>query len=129
MNFTVETIRLELNNFRGFGSQTYEIWWLLSSSWRQTGIYTFTYYIKALNELIHLSNFYYFKKALEGTAGMMGYGMAKAAVHQLTKSLGDKKSGLPENSVALALLPITLDTPMKYVFYTMYSPTTGQGVF
>merc|ERR1711899_104808 len=46
--------------------------------------------------------------ALEGTAGMMGYGMAKAAVHQLTKSLGSPKSGLPENATTLALLPITL---------------------
>lgn len=53
------------------------------------------------------------KPALQGTAGMMGYGMAKAAVHQLTKSLGDPKSGLPEQAVALALLPITLDTPMN----------------
>ena len=42
---------------------------------------------------------------------MMGYGMAKAAVHQLTKSLGSAKSGLPEDSTTLALLPITLDTP------------------
>ena len=44
---------------------------------------------------------------------MMGYGMAKAAVHQLTKSLGDPKAGLPDQAVALALLPITLDTPMN----------------
>lgn len=51
--------------------------------------------------------------ALAGTAGMMGYGMAKAAVHQLTKSLGSPKSGLPDNATALALLPITLDTPMN----------------
>ena len=36
--------------------------------------------------------------ALKGTAGMMGYGMAKAAVHQLTKSLAEPKSGLPENA-------------------------------
>ena len=53
------------------------------------------------------------KPALGGTAGMMGYGMAKAAVHQLTKSLADPKSGLPENAATLALLPITLDTPMN----------------
>ena len=51
--------------------------------------------------------------ALGGTPGMMGYGMAKAAVHQLTKSLGSEKSGLPEKATALALLPITLDTPMN----------------
>ena len=44
---------------------------------------------------------------------MIGYGMAKAAVHQLTKSLGDPKAGLPDQAVALALLPITLDTPMN----------------
>ncbi|XP_077992594.1 dihydropteridine reductase-like [Glandiceps talaboti] len=51
--------------------------------------------------------------ALEGTAGMMGYGMAKAAVHQLTQSLGAKKSGMPEDSCAVAILPVTLDTPMN----------------
>lgn len=51
--------------------------------------------------------------ALGGTSGMMGYGMAKAAVHQLTKSLGSEKSGLPEKATTLALLPITLDTPMN----------------
>lgn len=51
--------------------------------------------------------------ALKGTAGMMGYGMAKAAVHQLAKSLSDPKSGLPENASTLCLLPITLDTPMN----------------
>lgn len=37
--------------------------------------------------------------------GMLGYGMAKAAVHQLTKGLGENKSGLPANSVAVAILP------------------------
>ena len=41
--------------------------------------------------------------ALNGTAGMMGYGMAKAAVHQLTKSMSDPKSGLPENASALCV--------------------------
>ena len=51
--------------------------------------------------------------ALNGTSGMIGYGMAKAAVHQLTKSLGEKGSGMPSNSTVVALLPITLDTPMN----------------
>ena len=47
------------------------------------------------------------KPCLEGTPGMMGYGMAKAAVHQLTKSLADPaKAGLPPASVALAILPV-----------------------
>ena len=44
---------------------------------------------------------------------MMGYGMAKAAVHQLVKSLGASGSGLPEGACALGILPITLDTPMN----------------
>ncbi|KZC10534.1 PREDICTED: dihydropteridine reductase [Dufourea novaeangliae] len=53
------------------------------------------------------------KAALAETPGMIGYGMAKAAVHQLTKSLADKESGLPKNSLVTAILPITLDTPMN----------------
>lgn len=44
---------------------------------------------------------------------MIGYGMAKAAVHQLTKSLASEGSGLPENSFVASILPITLDTPMN----------------
>ena len=54
--------------------------------------------------------------ALHGTAGMMGYGMAKAAVHQLTKSLACDGAGMPANAHAFALLPITLDTPMNRKF-------------
>ncbi|XP_015191177.1 PREDICTED: dihydropteridine reductase isoform X1 [Polistes dominula] len=53
------------------------------------------------------------KAALEGTPGMIGYGMAKAAVHQLTKSLASKDSGLPQDSIVSAILPVTLDTPMN----------------
>lgn len=51
--------------------------------------------------------------ALQGTAGMMGYGMAKAAVHQLVKSLAGENSGLPNNTTSVAILPVTLDTPMN----------------
>ncbi|XP_063221697.1 dihydropteridine reductase [Bacillus rossius redtenbacheri] len=47
------------------------------------------------------------------TPGMIGYGIAKAAVHQLTKSLAGENSGLPANCLAVAILPITLDTPMN----------------
>ena len=36
--------------------------------------------------------------ALKGTPAMIGYGMAKAAVHHLTKSLAQPKSGMPENA-------------------------------
>jgi len=55
-------------------------------------------------------------KFLSGTPGMIGYGMAKAAVHQLVKSLASSGSGLPTNSCVLGLLPITLDTPMNRKF-------------
>ncbi|XP_014667497.1 PREDICTED: dihydropteridine reductase-like [Priapulus caudatus] len=51
--------------------------------------------------------------ALEGTAGMIGYGMAKASVHQLVKSLAAKESGMPAESKVYAILPVTLDTPMN----------------
>jgi dihydropteridine reductase len=47
--------------------------------------------------------------ALEGTSFMMGYGMAKAAVHQLTKSLGGKNTGLPTGTVTFAILPSVFD--------------------
>ncbi|XP_022192770.1 dihydropteridine reductase [Nilaparvata lugens] len=53
------------------------------------------------------------KPALGPTPGMIGYGMAKAAVHQLTKSLAGENSGLPANSLSVAILPVTLDTPMN----------------
>lgn len=53
------------------------------------------------------------KAALAETPGMIGYGMAKAAVHQLTKSLASKDSGLPKDALVASILPITLDTPMN----------------
>ncbi|SPP85387.1 dihydropteridine reductase [Drosophila guanche] len=53
------------------------------------------------------------KPALEGTPGMIGYGMAKAAVHQLTRSLAGSNSGLPGGSLVVSILPVTLDTPMN----------------
>lgn len=53
------------------------------------------------------------KAALADTPGMIGYGMAKAAVHQLTKSLAGKDSGMPADSLVVSILPITLDTPMN----------------
>ena len=53
--------------------------------------------------------------ALGGTPGMMGYGMAKAAIHQLTKSLASADSGLPSDAKTFALLPITLGMYKKDV--------------
>ena len=48
--------------------------------------------------------------------GMMGYGMAKAAVHQLVKSLATSGSGLPDTCCVAGILPVTLDTPMNRKF-------------
>ncbi|KAI9288523.1 hypothetical protein BC943DRAFT_287849 [Umbelopsis sp. AD052] len=54
--------------------------------------------------------------AEQGTPGMIGYGIAKAAVHQLVKSLAADGSGLPQGAVVTAILPVTLDTPMNRKF-------------
>ena len=51
--------------------------------------------------------------ALNGTPSMIGYGMAKAAVHHLTKSLSDPSGGLPQGALVASIAPITLDTPMN----------------
>lgn len=51
--------------------------------------------------------------ALQPTPGMIGYGMAKASVHHLTKSLAVPESGLPSDSTVVSILPETLDTPMN----------------
>ncbi|XP_068571322.1 quinoid dihydropteridine reductase a [Cebidichthys violaceus] len=56
------------------------------------------------------------KAALSGTGGMVGYGMAKAAVHQLCQSLAAKNGGMPSGAAAVAILPVTLDTPMNRKF-------------
>lgn len=37
--------------------------------------------------------------------GMMGYGMAKATVHQLVKSVAADNSGMPKDSTTVAILP------------------------
>ncbi|XP_053475212.1 dihydropteridine reductase [Ictalurus furcatus] len=64
------------------------------------------------------------KAALGPTPGMIGYGMAKAAVHQLCQSLGGDKSGLPAGAAAVAILPVTLDTPMNRRFMPDADVTT-----
>lgn len=50
--------------------------------------------------------------------------MAKAAVHQLVKSLAAPKSGLPKNATTVAILPVTLDTPMNRKFMPKADFTT-----
>lgn len=37
--------------------------------------------------------------------GMIGYGMAKAAVQQLVASLAGENSGMPKSSLVAAILP------------------------
>ncbi|XP_015906841.1 dihydropteridine reductase [Parasteatoda tepidariorum] len=69
------------------------------------------------------------KAALEGTPGMIGYGMAKGAVHHLVQSLAAPKSGLPDGATTLAILPVTLDTPMNRKFmpdadFSTWTPLT-----
>ncbi|KAF5296306.1 hypothetical protein FQA39_LY12523 [Lamprigera yunnana] len=49
--------------------------------------------------------------ALTPTPRLVSYGMTKAAVHHLVKSLGAKGSGMPKQSCCVGVLPITLDTP------------------
>jgi len=48
--------------------------------------------------------------ALTPTPGMIGYGLAKAAVHHLVASLASPGSGLPKGTTVIGLLPVTLDT-------------------
>eukprot|EP01104_Vermistella_antarctica_P020960 TRINITY_DN9214_c1_g1_i1.p2 TRINITY_DN9214_c1_g1~~TRINITY_DN9214_c1_g1_i1.p2 ORF type:complete len:248 (-),score=63.85 TRINITY_DN9214_c1_g1_i1:107-802(-) len=48
--------------------------------------------------------------ALGPTAGMISYGITKAATHHLVSSLADKSGGLPDGASVAAILPITLDT-------------------
>lgn len=69
------------------------------------------------------------KPALKGTPGMIGYGMAKAAVHQLTRSLAEDGSGLPNDALVVSILPVTLDTPMNRKWmpkadFTTWTPLT-----
>ena len=53
---------------------------------------------------------------------MIGYGVAKAAVHQLVASLSDSKSGLPANACVAAILPLVfLSMKLCYLLhYSMY---------
>lgn len=60
--------------------------------------------------------------ALGATPTMIGYGMAKASVHQLIKSLAHEKSGMPKDVEVVAILPITLDTPMNRKFMPKADP-------
>ncbi|KAJ2550983.1 hypothetical protein EV175_003860 [Coemansia sp. RSA 1933] len=63
-----------------------------------------------------------------GTPGMIGYGMAKAAVHHLVASLSMPGSGV-EGGRVVGILPVTLDTPanraaMPSADHSSWSPLT-----
>jgi dihydropteridine reductase len=49
--------------------------------------------------------------ALGPTHFMAGYGLAKAAVHQLVKSIATDPKAFPQGGCVLGVLPTTLDTP------------------
>jgi len=48
--------------------------------------------------------------ARDPTPDMIEYGISKAAVHHLARSLADKKSGLPAGAKSVVMLPHTIDT-------------------
>ncbi|XP_054164366.1 dihydropteridine reductase-like [Oppia nitens] len=56
------------------------------------------------------------RAALEPTPGMIGYGLAKSAVHHLVQSLSQSTGGLPTGATVVAILPVTFDTPMNRKF-------------
>eukprot|EP00299_Pterocystis_sp_00344_P017582 c8807_g1_i1.p1 GENE.c8807_g1_i1~~c8807_g1_i1.p1 ORF type:complete len:227 (+),score=38.24 c8807_g1_i1:50-730(+) len=63
--------------------------------------------------------------ALHPTPGMIAYGLAKSATHQLVKSVA-ASSSLPAGSKIVGILPITIDTPTnrKYMPHSDFSKWT-----
>lgn len=49
--------------------------------------------------------------ARSATSGMIGYGITKAATHQLAQSLNQQLNSKTADSTVVSILPITLDTP------------------
>lgn len=56
---------------------------------------------------------------------MLGYGMTKAAVHQLTASLATEDAGLPKNATVVAILPYDSlkDESCKLIFFSVMLDT------
>ncbi|CEG78437.1 hypothetical protein RMATCC62417_13045 [Rhizopus microsporus] len=54
--------------------------------------------------------------ALSPTPGMIGYGLAKSAVHHLVQDLAQPNGGLPQDAKVAGILPVTIDTPMNRKF-------------
>tara|TARA_R110002050_G_scaffold267610_2_gene409332 strand:- start:1646 stop:1918 length:273 start_codon:yes stop_codon:yes gene_type:complete len=50
---------------------------------------------------------------------MIGYGISKAATHQLIRSISGPGNGLKDGVTVVGVCPITLDTPMnRYVIHS-----------
>ena len=67
--------------------------------------------------------------ALGPTSFMAGYGLAKAAVHHLVKSVAADPKVLPPGATVLGVLPATLDTPgnragMPNADFSTWTPTS-----
>jgi len=65
--------------------------------------------------------------AFTPTPRMIGYGIAKAAIHHLVKSCAAPKSGMPKDSATIGMMPIILDTPynremMTNADYSTWTP-------
>lgn len=54
--------------------------------------------------------------ARNSTPSMLGYGLSKAATHYLVRSVAEDPAFVEKNASALALLPVTIDTPMNRKF-------------
>ncbi len=65
---------------------------------------TFIHFFVNFKSWLTISRRYSFKRD-SLILGMIGYGMAKAAVHQLVHSLACEKSGLPDSAFVSAILP------------------------
>lgn len=65
-----------------------------------------------------------------GTGFMLSYGIAKAGVHHIVKSLSNGQGGLPANAKVIGILPTTIDTHTNRTampdadFRTWTSPST-----
>jgi dihydropteridine reductase len=49
--------------------------------------------------------------AANGTPWAVSYGAMKAAVHHMVKSLSQRGSGMPKDSITIGIAPVMLDTP------------------
>eukprot|EP00818_Percolomonas_sp_WS_P005953 CAMPEP_0117436732 /NCGR_PEP_ID=MMETSP0759-20121206/1159_1 /TAXON_ID=63605 /ORGANISM="Percolomonas cosmopolitus, Strain WS" /LENGTH=208 /DNA_ID=CAMNT_0005228341 /DNA_START=278 /DNA_END=905 /DNA_ORIENTATION=- len=51
--------------------------------------------------------------AINPTPGMIGYGVAKSAIHHLVRSCAEKGSGMPKGACTVGIMPTILDTEMN----------------